>query len=233
MSEEQPIFKVTDRRLFNADGSAREVAAAERPPATEEPMAEPPQSSATVTTAAAAATTAQTSGAGDAQPSAPETMPPPAPPPQTASETGAARRSADVPAANEGMVAEDEMFDDAAGADPYDDDPASFTNFLMSIASNAAASLGLMEHPATGLRAVDLPLAKHWIDTLGMLQQKTRGNLNAQEQQIIEGLLADMRMQFVALTSNAASPRGGNMGGGNNPTGGGRKFSGSDITGGR
>lgn len=101
-----------------------------------------------------------------------------------------------------------------------DDDPASFTSFLMSIASNAAAALGLMEHPATGMRAVDLPLAKHWIDTLGMLQAKTQGNLAPREAQILLGLLSDMRMQYVSLTS-AASQKGP------------RKFTGSDIIGGR
>jgi hypothetical protein len=46
----------------------------------------------------------------------------------------------------------------------------------MSIASNAASSLGMMEHSCDSPRAVDLELGKHWIDVLGMLQQKTRGN---------------------------------------------------------
>lgn len=55
---------------------------------------------------------------------------------------------------------------------PGADDPASFASFMMSIASNAASSLGMMEHPVTGKREVDLELGKHWIDVLGMLQQK-------------------------------------------------------------
>jgi hypothetical protein len=100
------------------------------------------------------------------------------------------------------------------------DDPASFINFLMSIASNAAAALGMMEHPVTGERRVDPELAKHWIDVLGMLQQKTRGNLDPQEQQIFDGLLADLRMQYVSL-SGMRQPKGP------------RGFTGSDITGGR
>ena len=106
------------------------------------------------------------------------------------------------------------MHEDVPGAD----DPASFINFLMSIASNAAAALGMMEHPVTGQRGVDLPLAKHWIDVLGMLQQKTRGNLAAQERQIFEGLLADLRLQYVTLTTPSAQPRG---------------FTGRDIIGGK
>jgi hypothetical protein len=76
---------------------------------------------------------------------------------------------------------------------------------MMSIASNAASALGMMEHPVTGKREVDLELGKHWIDVLGMLQQKTRGNLLPQERQILEGLLADLRMQYVSLTN--ATPK--------------------------
>jgi hypothetical protein len=96
-------------------------------------------------------------------------------------------------------------------------DPASFVNFLMSIASNAAASLGMMEHPATGERGVDLQLGKHWIDVLGMLEQKTRGNLSTQEQRILDGLLSDLRMQFVSLTNTPPKQR----------------FTGRDILGGK
>ena len=47
----------------------------------------------------------------------------------------------------------------------------------MSIASNAASALGMMEHPVTHQREVDVELGKHWIDVLGMLQKKTEGNL--------------------------------------------------------
>jgi hypothetical protein len=113
---------------------------------------------------------------------------------------------------------EDDYADeDVIGAD----DPASFVNFLMSLASNAAASLGMMEHPVTGQRGADLALGKHWIDVLGMLKQKTQGNLTAQEQEIFEGLLAELRMQFVSLNTTAPStPRGGG-------------FTGRDITGGK
>ena len=56
-------------------------------------------------------------------------------------------------------------------------DPASFVSFMMSIASNAASALGMMEHPVTHQREVDVDLGKHWIDVLGMLQKKTAGNL--------------------------------------------------------
>jgi hypothetical protein len=225
MSEEQPVFKITDRRLFNADGSPREGG-------TREDTATNDSDSASAELNADA-NQAINPGSGSATGAAPaaQAATPVAPVKSAESfPTGSGAIGQTEPSGqSEENFAEDEM-----GGAYDDDDPASFTSFLMSIASNAAASLGLMEHPATGLRAVDLPLAKHWIDTLGMLQQKTRGNLTPQERQIMEGLLADMRMQFVALTTGGGpggpASRGGAAGSG---SGGGRKFSGSDITGGR
>lgn len=89
----------------------------------------------------------------------------------------------------------------------------------MSLASNAAASLGMMPHPVSGETGVDLQTAKHWIDVLGMLEEKTRGNLDPQEAQVLEGLLADLRMQYVSLTGAPTPPPA--------------KFSASDITGGK
>jgi hypothetical protein len=76
----------------------------------------------------------------------------------------------------------------------------------------------MMEHPVTHQRDVDIELGKHWIDTLGMLQKKTTGNLTPQEKRMIEGLLTDLRMQYVSLVNSPQQAR---------------KFTGSDITGGR
>lgn len=163
MSNEQSSFKVTDRRLFNADGTPRETLPEERP--------EPTPTAATAPEPAAATTEEQKM---------------PASPTESAAQTAAEDEGEEIPGA---------------------DDPASFANFLMSIASNAAATLGMMEHPVTRKREVDLELSKHWIDVLGMLEQKTRGNLSAQEKKLLEGLLADLRMQYVSLT-HSAQPKG-------------------------
>jgi hypothetical protein len=76
----------------------------------------------------------------------------------------------------------------------------------------------MMEHPVTHQREVDLELGKHWIDILGMLEKKTKGNLTKQEHQILEGLLSDLRMQYVSLANASTKPR---------------TFSGRDITGGK
>ena len=82
---------------------------------------------------------------------------------------------------------------------PGADDPASFVNFLSTLATNAAASLGAMPHPSTGQRTVDLETGKYWLDVLGMLTEKTKGNLHPQEARLLEGILGDLRMQYVHL----------------------------------
>ena len=144
MSEEQSGFKVTDRRLFNADGTPREVEREEAPAQAAQPPASESASSATEARASTAAATAseQPRAAAAERPSAASTMTS-APPAASSSQEESPEEGyeeGDIPGAN---------------------DPASFINFLMSIASNAAAALGMMEHPVTGQRGVDLPLGKH------------------------------------------------------------------------
>ena len=82
---------------------------------------------------------------------------------------------------------------------PGAEDPASFVNFLSTLATNAAAALGAVPHPATGKRSLDLESGKYWLDILAMLSEKTKGNLHPQESRLLEGLLGDMRMQYVQL----------------------------------
>ena len=82
---------------------------------------------------------------------------------------------------------------------PGAEDPASFVNFLSTLATNAAAALGAMPHPATGQRSLDLDTGKYWLDVLAMISEKTKGNLHPQEARLLEGLLGDLRMQYVQL----------------------------------
>lgn len=178
MQEDQPNFKVTDRRLFNADGTPRDL-----------PLEEKPEAKVAVTEEAGAATAAA--------PAQEESTPEP-----------------EAPASAPDEAEEEFSEEDLAAAR----DPASFVSFVMSIASNAASALGMMEHPVTHQREVDVELGKHWIDILGMLQKKTEGNLTSQEKRMLEGLLADLRMQYVSLINSPQQAR---------------RFSGSDITGGR
>jgi hypothetical protein len=213
MSEEQPTFKVKDRRLFNTDGTPRDIEREEEPetataatPASgtgDAAKGREASSAAATTTTTTTASTAADISERDASRSRPVSA--------QASVGGEVAQPSSAARTEEDILSEEDI--------PGADDPASFLNFLMSIASNAAASLGMMEHPVTGQRGVDLPLAKHWIDVLGMLQQKTSGNLSPQEQQIFEGLLADLRLQYVTLTTT--------------PPAAARGFTGRDIIGGK
>jgi hypothetical protein len=75
--------------------------------------------------------------------------------------------------------------------------PMDFHTFVLSLGSSALMHLGELERPGAGAPAKDLPMAKHTIDILAMLQEKTRGNLTADEQKLLESLLYDLRLRFV------------------------------------
>ncbi len=82
---------------------------------------------------------------------------------------------------------------------PGADDPASFVNFLTTLASQAAAALGAMPNPTTGQRTVDLETGKYWIEVLAMLKGKTKNNLHPKEQELFDGILGDLQMQYVQI----------------------------------
>lgn len=86
---------------------------------------------------------------------------------------------------------------------PDAENPASFVNFLSTLATNAVASLGGMPHPATGQRSVDLESGKYWIEVLSMLKDKTEGNLHPKEAELLNGILSDLKMQFVQINRMA------------------------------
>ena len=139
-------FKVSDRRLFNPDGTLREEAVEREAPSLAAPSPSTPTQS------------------------QPQRAPEPAP------------ANAFTPPPEEEMP-----------------EATEFMEFLMGVASSAFIHLGLMEHPATGTRQVDLRSAQQSIGMLAMLREKTRGNLTPEEETFFEDLLADLRMQFVAL----------------------------------
>ena len=72
-----------------------------------------------------------------------------------------------------------------------------FGMLVMSLASSALVHLGEIEHPDSRERTANLPLAKQTVDILGMLRDKTRGNLTQEEAQLIDNLLYDLRMKYV------------------------------------
>ena len=74
----------------------------------------------------------------------------------------------------------------------------SFTAFILSLASTAAIHFGDLPDPETGNRMEpNLDGAAQMIEILGLLEEKTRGNLTAEERQVLEQVLYELRMRFV------------------------------------
>ena len=119
-------------------------------------------------------------------------------PPQN--EDKPAEAASEAPTSDERAETVDDIHDrDAETEIPGADDPASFVNFLSTLVTNAAAALGAVPHPATGKRSLDLETGKYWLDILGMLKEKTAGNLHPEEARLLNALLGDLRMQYVQL----------------------------------
>jgi hypothetical protein len=76
--------------------------------------------------------------------------------------------------------------------------PISFSTFILGLASTTLIHLGEAPDPATGESAPDLVLAKQSLDLLELLENKTKGNLTHEEQQLFQSLLTDLRLKFVS-----------------------------------
>ncbi len=72
-----------------------------------------------------------------------------------------------------------------------------FSSFVLSLYSSVLVQLGRIEDPQTGMKEVNLGLAKHSIDIIAMLEQKTAGNLDAEEANLIRTLLSEIRIAYV------------------------------------
>ena len=88
------------------------------------------------------------------------------------------------------------MTDDNQGPLPA----INFATFIFSLNSSALVQLGMMEDPMTGEKTENLPLAKQTIDILSMLEEKTRGNLDADEAAMLKNILYDLRIHYVKAT---------------------------------
>src|SRR2546423_4776650 len=75
-----------------------------------------------------------------------------------------------------------------------------FIEFVMMQAQNAALFLGQIPNPQTGKGEVNLELAKMFIDQLGMIQEKTRGNLTKEEEAVLRNTLSNLQMAFVEVS---------------------------------
>ncbi|HEX6768664.1 MAG TPA: DUF1844 domain-containing protein [Candidatus Binatia bacterium] len=84
---------------------------------------------------------------------------------------------------------------DAAGASALPE--IDFSTFVISLSTQALMHLGEIANPVSGKIEADISVAKQMIDILGMLKDKSRGNLNSNEDQLLEGILFDLRMKYV------------------------------------
>jgi hypothetical protein len=76
-----------------------------------------------------------------------------------------------------------------------------FSTFIFSLSHSAILHLGMMADPVTQKVEKNLPLAKQTIDILGMLKEKTRGNLTQEEQALLDNILYDLRLRYVKEVS--------------------------------
>ena len=172
-------FTVTDRRLFTSDGELRSDAPEEKP-------AEPaPRASAVAM-------------APPAEPAPSAVTDPNVPPPPTAAEQKA---NADAyHQSSKDMDARVELSGHSSK-----ELEMTFERFMASLYMSAMLQLGMM-HEEGGQPRVDLIGARQTIDTLGLLQEKTKGNLTSAESNFLQNCLYELRMAYVEVTNALARP---------------------------
>src|SRR5258707_14467898 len=180
-------IKVNDRRLFTADGDLRGDTVEE----VSTPVAE-----ARVQAAPAVERSAQIS---TAEPPASDVPPPPNSSEQQAQHDAYKQSSRDLDARV-----------DLSGKSAKEFE-VSFERFLASLYMSAMMQLGLMVEQG-GSPHVDLIGARQTIDTIGMLGEKTKGNLSSKEQAFLQNALYELRMAYVEVTNALAHPPGPSTG---------------------
>ncbi len=109
------------------------------------------------------------------------------------------------------QLSEDEALDQDSQAEAQKKDPTKeqaasqpfkidFSTFIMSLTSSAFYHLGDIADPETGKTETNLPAVQQTIDMLIMLKEKTQGNLNEEEGKLLEQLIYELQMKFVAKT---------------------------------
>lgn len=84
-----------------------------------------------------------------------------------------------------------------AGPQPDELPQARFDLFVSGLAMEALIALGDMPHPATRKQAANLPQAKYLIDLLGILEEKTKGHVTADEEKLLKDALYQLRMRYL------------------------------------
>jgi hypothetical protein len=197
---EQSGFKVTDRRLFTADGELR----ADLPEEVETPVEAPKVVSPAAPTdvsakdvAAPAQIPAPPSAEGGIQADAAPDREMPVPPTSAEQEAQAAayRQS------SKDLDAEVEL-----SGHSVKDFEITFERFLASLYMTAMMQLGMMRQQGAPQPQIDIIGARQTIDTLSLIAEKTKGNLTAAEQNFLQNSLYELRMAYVEVTNALARP---------------------------
>jgi len=72
-----------------------------------------------------------------------------------------------------------------------------FSSFILSLYSSGLVQLGKVEDPSTGKKSINLELARHSIEMIAMLEEKTKGNLTEEENNLLKALLSEIRLAYV------------------------------------
>lgn len=208
MPDQNKPFVVTDRRKFSLDGTPRPDA--DREPQSEEPRAEtaqpaaPPYSAALEAGPAAAPATATEHPLGE--PVQPVDFAEPEPEPESESDTPPPPTEAEMEQAHTAYRQTSERLDTAVrAANPGMDHPPamSFDAIVQSIFMTSLLQLGATA-PEGQQPRIDLMGARQSIDMLGILAEKTKGNLNSKEAQLLDNALFELRMGFLEVTQALA-----------------------------
>lgn len=134
---------------------------------------------------------------------------PPAGAPDTPAALATPTGPAKIPAENEAARQARQAYEKQGG----DRSKLDFETLARSLTGSAMLQLGLVEDPVHGRVPPDLEAARDTIDMLGVLEEKTRGNLAPREEQLLGQMLYELRMAYVALTGGPAArgapPAGG------------------------
>jgi len=76
-----------------------------------------------------------------------------------------------------------------------------FSTFVASLSSSAMVQLGEISEPTSGQKQSNIPMAKHTIDIIALLQEKTKGNLTTEENKLIQNVLTDLRMRYISAVN--------------------------------
>lgn len=187
MTEKQPSFTVTDRRKFTMEGDVRDESASSQEEVVETasapPAAEKPDTNVV-------------------------TMPTPQPPAQAGAEASedeqqpqpTAQETATTHAAYQQSSRELDTMLRAANPGMPDEGAIGFEHLVQSLSMSAAIGMGAGTEPGQKPR-IDILGARQSIDMLAVLQEKTKGNLSAQEQSLLQNSLFELRMMFLEITN--------------------------------